>query len=218
MSKPQGPATTLLAVAVALTIAGCTDDSQPTTEPVASPATPPLTFEEAYQQVPMDGTERLPITWELTGAPDTDEVLAARRSLAYEYWLSQATDWSPIIAVGRYFYTDEYYDRSLAPYATTVSDNPYTGPIWAKVMGVEQTGTDHATVTFCADLGYWHTAQSKDAKVREARGSVQSYVMENITSADGEGHWLTAQRLDPDVDRRTKYGAECTKWAKHDKP
>ncbi|GLY00648.1 hypothetical protein [Actinoplanes sp. NBRC 101535] len=215
MSKPQGPATTLLAVAVALTIAGCTDDSQPTTEPVASPATPPLTFEEAYQQVPMDGTERLPITWELTGAPDTDEVLAARRSLAYEYWLSQATDWGPIVTLGNYFYGDSHYDRFLAPFASTTSDNPYVGPVWIRVMGVEQTGTDQATVVFCTDDGYLHESEDTDFTVRDKRASVQSYTMTNVASGDGERHWLAETRSNPDTGREAKYGKACTAWARH---
>jgi hypothetical protein len=163
----------------------------------------------------MDGTVDLPIRWELSEASDTEEVLAARRGLAYNYWLDQATDWSPIIPIGRFLYTEAYFEKVFAPFATTTLDNPYVGPIWVKVMGVERTGRDQATVTLCTDLGYWHRVDEKNFKVRAKRGTLQSYVMENVESGDGERHWLAGRVFDPDVDRQAKYGKECTKWAQH---
>ncbi|GLW32524.1 hypothetical protein [Actinoplanes regularis] len=213
-------AAAVVAVTVGLAATGCTGDNAPGAETTPSSASssaagPSMTFEEAYRKVPMDGTKDLPITWDLAGAPDTGEVLAARRSLAYNYWLDQATDWTPIIPIGRFVYTEEFNEKFLAPYATTTSDDPLVGPIWVKVMGVEQTGPDQARVTFCTDLGYWHHAQTKDAEVRAKRGTVQSYVMENVESGDGERHWLADRMLDPDVDRQAKYGTACTKWAQH---
>lgn len=164
-------------------------------------AIPSLAFEEAQQKLPTDGTKDLPITWYLQGAPDTDEILAARQSLAYSYWLNQATDWTLIIPVGRFVYTEAYYEKLLAPYATTsAAENPLIGPIWVKVMGVEQTGTDQATVTFCTDLGYWRHTEDKP-QVRKDRANLESYVLANVDSGDGERHWLTDRRIDNDGDR-----------------
>ncbi|GLY00649.1 hypothetical protein [Actinoplanes sp. NBRC 101535] len=208
----------LTVLTAGFTTASCTNEDPSTPTPSSAPdnaATPSLTFEEAYQKLPMDGTERLPITWDLAGAPDTAVVLAARRSLAYEYWIGQSTEWAPVIAIGRYFYTDRHYEKFLAPFATTTSDNPRTGPVWSKVMGVEQSSTDQATVTFCTDLGYWHDTKDTDFTVREKRGTIQSYVMENVESGDGERHWLADRVLDPDADREAKYGKACTAWARH---
>jgi hypothetical protein len=45
------------------------------------------------------------------------------------------------------------------------NDNPSIGPLWVKVMGVEQAGPDQATVTFCNDIGYWRGTDGKNAKV-----------------------------------------------------
>jgi hypothetical protein len=174
-----------------------------------------MTFEEAYRKLPIDGTKDLPISWDLAGLPDTSEVLAARRSLAFIYWLKQSTDWRAAIPIGQYVYTKAYFRKVLAPSETATNDNPSIGPIWVKVMGVERTGPDQATVTFCTDRGYWHRADEKDSKVREARANLESYVIKNVESGDGERHWLADRFIDNDGDRKSKYGTECTKWARH---
>ncbi|WP_412749649.1 hypothetical protein [Krasilnikovia sp. M28-CT-15] len=174
-----------------------------------------MTFEEAYRKLPMDGTKDLPITWDLSGAPDTDEVLAARRGLAFEYWLDQATDWTPIIPIGRFTVTEERYEKLLAPYAKiSAAENPMIGPIWVKVMGVEKNGADQATVTFCTDHGYWRHAKDSP-QVRKDRANLESYQMKNVESGDGEHHWRVDGLIDNDGTREAKYGAQCTKWAQH---
>ncbi|GIE90748.1 hypothetical protein Are01nite_72280 [Actinoplanes regularis] len=214
-------AAAVVAVTVGLATAGCTNDDPggdatvPPSVASSSAVAPSMTFEEAYRKLPMDGTTDLPITWDLAGAPDTDEVLAARRSLAFIYWQMSSSDWSPITPIGRFLYTEEYFEKVFAPLANTTSDNPSIGPIWVKPIGVEGTGADQATVIFCTDLGYWHEVEQKNPKVRTKRGTVQSYVMKNVESGDGERHWLADRVFDPDVDRQAKYGAECTKWALH---
>ncbi|BCJ48337.1 hypothetical protein GCM10010168_77370 [Actinoplanes ianthinogenes] len=212
-------AATGVAVTLGLATAGCTDDDPggDTAPSAAAPASaaPSMTFDEAYQKVPLGGTKVLPITWDLAGAPDTGEVLAARRTLAYSYGLDQSTDWATSIPLGRYFYTDAYFEKVLAPFVTGTNDNPSIGPLWVKVMGVDRAGPDQATVTFCNDIGYWHRADEKNAKIRKNRANLESYVMMNVESGDGEHHWLADRVFDPDGDRQAKYGAECTKWAQH---
>jgi hypothetical protein len=221
-SLPMVFATGLLAVTVGLATAACTDDdpgaggTTPSTAAPSSAAIPAVTFEEAYRKIPMDGTKDVPVTWDLAGAPDSDEVLAARRGLAFMYWEGQSTDWTPVIPIGRFVFTEAYYDKFLAPFAmsSAVAD-PLIGPIWVKVMGVEQTGSGQTTVTFCTDHGYWHHAEEKNFTVRKDRANLESYVLANVESGDGERHWLTDRRIDNDGDREPKYGAACTKWAQH---
>ncbi len=222
ISRPTVFATAFLAVTVGLATAACTDDdpdaggTTPSTAAPSSAAAPAMTFDEAYRKLPMDGTKDVPITWDLAGAPDTDEVLAARRGLAFMYWERQSTDWTPVIPIGRYVFTEAYYEKFLAPFATASAiDDPLIGPIWVKVMGVEQTGTGQTTVTFCTDLGYWRHAEEKNFTVRKDRANLESYVLANVESGDGERHWLTDRLIDNDGDRKPTYGAACTKWAQH---
>ncbi len=209
----------VIAVTMVLAAAGCTSDDPPAdaTPSSAAPgnAGPALTFEEAYRKLPMEGTKDLPITWDLAGAPDTDEVLAARRSLVFNYWELSSIDWVPVIPIGRFVYTERYYQEFLAPYATASGGNPSIGPIWVKVMGVEKTGTDQATVTFCTDLGYWHGADQKSPAVREGRANLESHILENVRTGDGERRWLVDRLIDKDGNRQAQYGADCAKWARH---
>ncbi|AEV87656.1 hypothetical protein ACWT_6644 [Actinoplanes sp. SE50] len=163
----------------------------------------------------MNGTKDLPITWDLSKTPDVDAVLGARRGLVYRYWDLSATDSTTVSPIGRFVYTERYYQQFLAPFATSTSDNPSIGPIWVKVMGVETNSADRMTVTFCADLGYWHEAQQKNPGVRKGRANLESYVMQDVQSSDGERHWLADDLLDKDPDRKAKYGTECTEWAQH---
>ncbi|WP_436532173.1 hypothetical protein [Actinoplanes sp. HUAS TT8] len=213
-------AAAVVAAAMGLTMVSCSGDDPPPDKP--APSAPAgadgssMTFDEAYRKVPMNGTAKLPISWELAGVPDVDDVLAARRSLAYSYWLYQEADWTSAIPLGKYVFTDRYYTKVLAPFATTSADSdPSVGPIWAKVMNVEKTGVDRSVVTFCTDVGYWHRASEKNPGVRKERGEVESYEMENVQTGDGGMRWLADRRLDPDPDRKAEYGAACADWAQH---
>ena len=67
---------------------------------------------------------------------------------------------APIIGIGRFVHLEAFHDKFLAPYErSSAVQNPSIGPIWVTVMGVENTGADQATVTFCTDLGHWHAAE-----------------------------------------------------------
>ena len=227
MRSGAGPArlkifgTVAVAVTVGFTAVSCSGDgppadrTAPSTTPASAPA-PSMTVEEAYRKVPMDGTKDLPVAWDLAGAPDTEETLAARRALVYRYWLSQATDWTPIVPLGKFIFTDSYYQDILAPFEkTTDEENPSIGPIWIKYMGVEKTGPDTATVTFCTDLGHWHEAERVNYKVRKNRANLESYEMKRIRTGDGEQRWVADRVLDPHNDLKPKYGDACTKFATH---
>jgi hypothetical protein len=174
-----------------------------------------MTFEEAYRRLPMDGTRDLPITWDLSQVPDTEEVLAARRSLVLLYWEWSSTDWTPIVPIGRFLHTEEYYRKVLEPFAdVTDSENPSKGPLWVKTMGVEKIGPDEVRVTFCTDLGHWRGIEDKP-QVRKDRANLESYVVNRTQTGDGQRRWLVDRRFDNDGDRKPQYGAECTKWAQH---
>jgi hypothetical protein len=174
-----------------------------------------MTFEEAYQKLPMDGTKDLPIVWDLSQVPDTEEVLAARRSLVFLYWEWSSTDWTSVIPIGRFLYTDKLYRLTLAPFAdVTDNSNPSRGPLWVKTMGVEKIGPDQVRVTFCTDRGHWRGVEDKP-EVRKNRANLESYVMKYVQTGDGESRWLADRHFDNDGDREPKYGAECTKWAQH---
>ncbi|BFU46672.1 hypothetical protein [Krasilnikovia sp. MM14-A1004] len=220
LSRLKVVAVPAVAVTVGLVTASCTGDDRPGDKapPSAvssSAAGSSMTFEEAYRKLPMDGTKDLPNTWDLSGAPDTDEVLAARRGLVFSYWLGQATDWTPIVPIGRFVSTDEWYDKSLAPFVkVSTAENPMIGPIWVNVMGVEKNGADQATVTFCTDHGYWRNAEASP-QVRKDRANLESYEMKNVVSGDGEHHWHVDKQIDNDRTREAKYGTQCTKWAQH---
>lgn len=215
-------ATALLTVTVLLISAACTDDGLGTPGANSSATAPEngagtsMTFEEAHQKIPMDGTKDVPITWDLAGAADANYILAARQGLAYEYWLRQSINWTPVIPIGRFVFTEAYYRQFLAPFAmeSAVGD-PLIGPIWVKFMGIEQTGSGQTTVTFCSDLGYWRHAEEKGFTVRKDRANLESYVLIEVESGDGERHWLVDRLIDNDGDREPQYGAECTKWAQH---
>ncbi|GAA0431673.1 hypothetical protein GCM10009531_21550 [Actinoplanes capillaceus] len=174
-----------------------------------------MTFGEAYQQVPVDGVGHLKIHWDVPSETDVDEVLAARRALTHVYWGSQATDWTPIMATARFLFTDEYYQRVLAGLGASGAGDPMIGPIWVKLMGVERLGPDQARVTFCTDIGWWREASDSTLQVRKDRANLESFVMRNVPTGDGEQHWLADQHWNPDADRRAKYGAVCTRWAQH---
>jgi hypothetical protein len=213
---------TVVVVMISLLVAGCTGPDEPSGVGTPSSSRVPsgeaqssTTFEEAYRKLPMDGTGNLPITWETSQVPDTDEVLAARRSLVFQYWLDSSTDWPPVVPLGRFFYTERYYQEVLAPFINaTDTDNPSVGPLWVKALGVEKSGPDQVTVTFCSDHGYWREVDDSPG-VRKDRATVESYVMEYVQTGDGERRWLADRHLDPDSAREAKYGAECTKWAQH---
>lgn len=176
-----------------------------------------MTFEEAYQKVPMDGVGDLKISWDVPPAVDVNEVAAARRIIAYDYWRNQATDWTTIIPIGRFLYTEWWYQQVLAKAETgPISGDPFVGPIWVKFMGVEKLGPDKARVTFCTDIGWWHQTSWDRTKPRKERATLESLIMEDIQTGDGERRWLANQHFNPDGDeRKAKYGAECTKWAQH---
>lgn len=189
---------------------------------VPSPSSAPgaaassMTFEEAARTLPMDGTADLPISWDSSEIPDTEQLLAARRSLVFGYWLRSSLDWSPIVPLGRFLHTEKHYRETLAPFAdVTDAENRSTGPLWVKVMGVEETGTDQVRVTFCTDIGWWHRSAENKQQVRKNRANLESYVLKNVRTGDGEPRWLADQRFNPDGDREAKYGAQCTKWAQH---
>lgn len=210
-----------VAVMVSLTAAGCTTNDEPTnrttpaSDALSAGAPSSMTLDEAYQRVPMDGVDDLRISWDVPQGQDVDEVLAARRTLAYDYWLSQATDWTPIIPIARFLYTEEYYQQVWAGLETSKSDDPYVGALWVKFMDVEPLGPNQARVTFCADIGWWLQRSWDKTKPRKDRANLESFVMENVQTGDGERRWLADGHLDPDADREAKFGAECTKWAQH---
>lgn len=212
-----------IAVMAVLASTGCTDTDEPTNGGASSPSssTPggipsSMTFEEAYRKLPMDGTEGLPITWELSGVPDTEQFLAARRSLAFSYWLRSSADWSPIVPIGRFLYTEKHYQEVLAPFANvTASEDQSAGPLWVKAMGAEETGTDQVRVTFCGDIGWLHRGTEDPKQVREDRANLESYVLKRVQSGDGERRWLTDVQIDNAGDREKQYGAQCRQWARH---
>jgi hypothetical protein len=174
-----------------------------------------MTLEEAYRRLPMEGTKDLPLTWGPSEVPETEEVLAARRSLVFLYWERSSTDWTPIIPIGRFLHTEEYYREVLEPFAdVTDSENPSRGPLWVKTMGVEKIDPDQVRVTFCTDRGHWRGIDDKP-EVRKDRANLESYVMKHVQVTDGERRWLADRHFDNDVDREPQYGAECTKWAQH---
>ncbi|MDI6097236.1 hypothetical protein QLQ12_01255 [Actinoplanes sp. NEAU-A12] len=214
-------AAAIVAVTVALATAGCTDSDEPTNVGASASGVPSgaapssMTFEEAYRRLPMAGPENAPIIWDLSQTADTEEVLAARRSLAFWYWEGSSTDWTSIIPIGRLLFTDRFYQQSLAPFAdVTNNEEPSSGPIWVKTMGVEKTGPDQVRVTFCTDRGHWRDADDEPG-VRKDRANLESYVLKHEQTGDGERRWLTDSLIDNAVDREAQYGAECTKWAQH---
>jgi hypothetical protein len=174
-----------------------------------------MTAEEAYRKLPMDGTKDLPIAWDLSKVPDKDEALAARRSLVFNYWQRSSADWTPIIPIGWFLHTENFYKLTLAPFAdVTDNGNPLRGPLWVKTMGVEKIGPDQARVTFCIDRGHSHGVHDKP-EVPKDRANLESYTMKYVQTDDGASRWLADRANDNDVDREPKYGAECTKWAQH---
>ena len=211
-----------VAVTVVLTITGCTGTDEPTNGGASPSSSAPgapqssMTFEEAHRKLPMDGTEGSPITWELSGVPDNEQLLAARRSLAFSYWLRGSADWSAIVPIGRFLYTERHYQEVLAPFATvTASENQSAGPLWVKAMGVEETGTDQVRVTFCTDIGWWHRKTEDTRRAREDRANLESYVVKHVQSDDAERRWLTDVQIDNAGDREQQYGAQCKQWARH---
>ncbi|SFF42062.1 hypothetical protein SAMN05421541_11085 [Actinoplanes philippinensis] len=205
---------------ITLMAAGCTDSEKPNNggTPVASrpsAAASSMTFDEAYQQVPIDGVGDLKINWDLPQEADVDEVLAARRGLTHAYWRSEATDWTPIMTLAPFLFTERYYQQVLAGLGSSGAGDPLIGPIWVKLMGVEKLGPDQARVTFCTDIGWWHEASNTNPQIRKDRANLESLVVENVQTGDGERRWLADQRWNPDADRKAKYGADCTKWAQH---
>ncbi|BEL05816.1 hypothetical protein Q0Z83_040070 [Actinoplanes sichuanensis] len=216
MKRRAAVVLTLLGVVVT---AGCTDSDEPSNVGVSASSDPgstasSMTLEEAYRKLPIDGPANAPINWEKPQEPESEEVLAARRSLALWYWERSSTDWTEIVPIGRFLFTDRFYQQSLAPFADVTNNaKPSSGPLWVKTMGVEKTGTDQARVTFCTDRGHW-----RDAGVTEVphnRANLESYVLNYEQTGDGERRWLTDRLIDNAVDRTDQYGAECTKWAQH---
>ncbi|WP_328460185.1 hypothetical protein OHA21_29145 [Actinoplanes sp. NBC_00393] len=207
-------AAAVIVVMVGLVTVGCTGPDEPSNVP-GGDVQPSMTFEEAYRELPMDGTKDLPITWDLSQVSDSDEVFAARRSLVFRYWLGSATDRTTVIPIGRHLYTERQYREVLAWFGPeTSAENPFIGPLWVKTMGVEKTGSSQATVTFCTDHGHWRRAKHS-ARVRIDRATIESYVMEYVQTGDGERRWLADQHIDLESDPEVKYGAECDKWAQH---
>ena len=214
-------AAAVIALTLGLTTAGCTSGNPAPDKTVPSNAAgPSLTFAEAYQQVPMNGTGAQPITWDLAGMPQTDEVLTAQRIVAYQQWLGRSQDWRPIVPLGHYFYTDALYTDVSAPFENAVSNTPQIGPLWIKYMGAEQTGPNRVMVIFCTDIGWWHNTKEADDVHRKNRADLDVSVMTKVRTSDGEEHWLSDKGLgkaggEGNIPNRPKYEAQCTKWAQH---
>jgi hypothetical protein len=207
-------------ITTALVVTGCTDSDEPpnagtsASSAPSGPAPSSMTFEEAYAKLPIDGPANAPITWEKSPEPESEEVLAARRSLALWYWERSSTDWTAIVPIGRFLFTDRFYQQSLAPFAdVTDNEKPSSGPLWVKTMGVEKTGSDQARVTFCTDRGHWRDAGV--TQVPENRANLESYILNYEQTGDGERRWLTDRLIDNAIDRKAQYGAACAKWAQH---
>ncbi|GAA4952827.1 hypothetical protein [Actinoplanes utahensis] len=213
-------AAAVAAVMVGLMTAGCTDTDGPSTVDTSSLPTPggtasSMTYEEAYRRLPIDGTKEVPITWDLTRAPETDKVLAARRALAFNYWMWGSTDYRPIIPVGRMLVTEITYEVILKGVADVTDHDPTTGPLRVKLMGVGDYGGSEVTVTFCTDRGRWRGPMNKGGK---NRAYLESYEMKRVESGDGQPRWLYLALTADTEDLKARYGAECTKWAQHPAP
>ncbi|GLY02373.1 hypothetical protein [Actinoplanes sp. NBRC 101535] len=204
------------AVVMMSLLAGCTGTDEPSTSSTpSSPATASMTDEEAHRKVPIDGTDAVPITWESLESPESEQVLAARRSLAFLYWERSETDWTPIIPIARHLVTEKHFQEVYEPFAgVTDFEDPLRGPLWIKLMGVEKTSPDVVRVNFCTDRGYWLRVKD-EAKVREDPANLESIVVKLVQTGDGEPRWLTDMQIDNAGDRADQYGAQCTAWAKH---
>ena len=218
--KVRVRAAAVAAVMVGSMTAGCTDTDGPSTVDTASSPTQggtasSMTYEEAYQRLPIDGTKEVPITWDLTQAPETDKVLAARRALAFNYWRWGSIDYRPIIPVGRMLVTEITYETILKDVTDVTDNDPTTGPLRVKLMGVSDYGGSEVTVTFCTDRGRWRGAMNKGGK---DRAYLESYEMKRVGSSDGQSRWLFFVLTADTKDLKARYGAECTKWAQHPTP
>ncbi|WP_430790287.1 hypothetical protein [Actinoplanes sp. G11-F43] len=201
----------VVASVVLLSTAACTTDPPPA--PAPSAAAPAMTVDEAHRLLPMDGAGDLTITWD--PSPDTDEVQAARRSLALNYWMDAVTDWTSIIPVGRMLSADRHYREVLAPFAeSTDAGKPASGPMWVKTMGAQKIRPYQVQVTFCTDLGHLRE-DGKPYRDIKKRANLETYLMQYVTTADGNRGWRTASVATTDFSRAKTYGPECTRWARH---
>ncbi len=185
-------------VATALMVAGCSPDTPPTPTPAPAASPTPMSREEAYAAVPLDGTADTPITWDLTAVKESTKVLAARHGLAHLYWQWGATDWTPIIPVAEALYLHVFYEQSWEPFAgVTDFTEPVNGPLRVKAMGEDKTSEGFPVVTFCTDRSRW--GDSGDRPVLE------TYL---IHSDARLGSYFVA-----DEDAEAKYRTQCTEWA-----
>ncbi len=215
MTEPEGrrrlPAV-FAAVVAALSTGSCTG---PAEAPPVRAAPTSLTYAEAAAKVPMNGTEKLPITWDTSKVPDTDVVLAARRTLAYFYYQNSTPDWVSVAPIARPLYTAKNYAEVMEPFAgSTDSGADDNGILWIKTMGVEQVRPNHVRVDFCTDIGYLRY-DADSPRFREDRAYLQAQDMFYVKTTDGSHRWLLRSHIDNAADRKPLYGAECAKWAQH---
>ncbi|HWS31938.1 MAG TPA: hypothetical protein VN408_04255 [Actinoplanes sp.] len=199
------------AVVMCLAAAGCTGDLDPPLEQTLPSVSPSLTAEQAFARLPLDGTDQVPITWDLSGRKSADLLLGAQRGLAFLYWQWGSTDWTPIMPVGKIVHWGPYYEGRLSEFENVTDfQEPATGPLWVKLMGYD--GED---VTFCTDRGHWRDDEdSPGARTNRAQLETFSMTQEKRDSS-GYKAWVVLDYDPLDAEMRAKYQAACTKWAQH---
>ena len=228
-SRPFGR---LVAVAAALvataTAAACTDDKPTDNTPAtASPSpsgwTSPLTDEQAFGKIPLDGTSGTPLKWQLPAPsdPETDEiVLAARRFRALDFYDVAETAANPETPyLYRHVATDRMVDKVLYPdgYPSPKPDpDPSEGTVWLWVIGVDKASPTEATVNMCLDLGWWHK-HSEPANIHQInRAQLESFTVKKVGENDAAPRWKVDRHINNAIDDLgPRYGAQCTAWAKH---
>jgi|ADGO01.1.fsa_nt_gi hypothetical protein len=222
-APPRNPQALLAGLLVLLAFAACTgSEDEPGKE---------LTYEEAKAQVPLDGSDREPLFWQVEPFSDADAAEAAEAVQHYIAVFDILSNTHPIDAeffsIMSHFATDERITETRGwfpgPRSPSAASNDYTGPRWMWVMDVSTLRNAELGVTVCVDGGWYGyhpdgVFKEVDDPLHQAWG-LRGYILRQEDDAE-TSRWkvhdtMTMSAMLPEAKVEPLREA-CIAWATHD--
>lgn len=184
---------------------------------------PEITFEAAYERIPLAGTEDLRLIWEVPELADPDEaeaLLATRRFMALDLVRHSVVKPNEYAYLYQYVATHSYMDiyppggPDLRP-----TNRPDVGTVWIWVMAVRRLAPAEIQVETCTDIGWLHELPGPTDVPRMPRSPLERYRVLLERGGDGVERWLV-DGVNPNADDELgpEAVARCDSWATHTPP
>lgn len=227
----------LAVVVIAMSVAtGCGiadgSDTQDPSPSEASPATPtdpadmplkppPVSYEDAASEIPLEGSDKSPAFWRVTRPTDPEirhALEAAQKYLALYHYvqvqdrLSLAKLFSGV-AIGR--------ERREGYYWVVNNRIPEGhGPFWTWIGPSTPRGSNTVDVQACTDASWYKSDNETHVTLPRPEGdraSIRNLTLRQVKDFDGSEQWKVAEhsaQLDVDPSG-TAFEQQCYRWANH---